>query len=251
MSKINYFSQNALDMMSSENNMTQFYEQMKAHPDDTSWLKEFFGFEPMVPTNYELDFSFKMDTANPEDSDYDNAVALYEAFNKLGIPPVVIFNEKFLVGFIFTFGYKYFVWRWKLDSETKVSAHIFFPASVRRSVAGNAVGRLYQRVLLTVDPDKPDDYSLTKFAFENQATLNTIGWHNYIDGKTAHLAYFKAFKQWSEETGKSITGHFTEEVAKHLSLLCNINIVENMDEQDVIEYLLSFMRKNNPTVEHQ
>jgi hypothetical protein len=242
MNSIKLFSENGIDTVKA--NMSAFYEEMKKHPSDSSWIPGLLGLDPFIPSRLSFDFDFYMDDKDPQLSDFENSMRLYRAFQENGLSNAVVFNEKFLVGFTLTKGYRYFIWRMGLKEESRVSGTLFFSSGARRSVARNCVGRLYKLVLLSKEDSASDPFWLTKFAFDNPATARIV-YYVYADGENVHLAYFKAMKRWKDKTGEEITGDFADSVRQHLSLLCNINVAEDMDQEDIITYLLDFMIKKN------
>ena len=168
MKNLRYFKDDALIFFKA--NREEFALKMRENPDNTDWLKEFYNNEdPTVPSKYNFDFEFKPYNKKSTNADYENAIALFELFQSQGIGPAVIYNEKFLSGFIFTFGYKYFMDVMGADKETHVFATLFFEEGRRRAIVKNVVGQLYRYVEMTIDENKADKYALTKYVFQNPA----------------------------------------------------------------------------------
>lgn len=240
MKNLRYFTDDAITMFKA--NKEDFCAKMREFPNSTDWLKSFYGDEPTVPSKYSFDFEFKPFDKKSSTRDFDNAVALYELFEENNIGPATIYNEKFLTGFIFTFGYEYFMNVMGADQVTHVFATLFFDDGTHRAVARNVVGQLYRYVEMTVDDTLVDRYEITRYVFQNPA-LFRIKYNTLVDGENTTRAIFKAFREWTEETHKSPTTPMVEKLKVHLSVLANISETDLMDERALINYLKEFIRK--------
>lgn len=239
MSKVlNYFTDDAILFF--KTNSEEFCKKMNENKDNPDWVNDFYGKKATAPSPYEFDFKFKKFEKEEGKEDYENAVALYELFNSKGIGPSTIYNEKFMTGFIFTYGYKYFM---KIAGASHAFSMLFFQNDIHRSVIRNAVARLYRFVELTVDEDnKEDKYWLTKFAFNNTACFR-FAFNTSLDGETSHKAYIKACKIWVEK-GNKLTNPLCDDLKKHYSMLINVSDTDLMNEDDVIKYLLEYLETN-------
>ena len=110
---------------------------------------------------------------NQNEGDYYNAIRLYELFEANNIKEAWIYDEKFIAGFLLTFGYDYFIWYTQLKTETRVSATFFFDThkGKRQAIARHLLTRLYKLVKMTIN-DGEDKYAMTKFVFDNPAKIN-------------------------------------------------------------------------------
>jgi len=239
MKQLRYFTDDALYFFKA--NQEEFCRLMRENPHSTEWLIGFYGKDPTVASQYSFDFEFKDYINNSRYYDYDNAIALYELFERNGLGPATIYNEKFLSGFIFTFGYEYFMKVMGADVVSHVFATLFFENGVRRAVVRNVIGRLYRYVEMTIDESLPDKYQLTKYAFMNPAVFR-MKYNTNVDGQVTTKAAFKAFKEWSAETEQSPTNKMVEKVKTHISVLANINETDLMNEQDLVDYLKNYMK---------
>lgn len=241
---LKYFTDDALYFFKA--NKEEFCKRMQANPDSTDWVSEFYGKDPTVSSKYSFDFEFKDYDPASNVWDIENAIALYELFQEKGLGPATIYNEKFLSGFIFCFGYKYFMRVMGADKESHVFATLFFEDGARRSMARNVVGRLYRYVEMTIDDSLADKYELTKYAFQNPAVFR-ITYNTNVDGERTNRALVWAFKEWTDETHKSPTIKMVEKVKTHMSILANISETELMDNRELINYLKSYVK----SIEHK
>ena len=238
---LRFFTEDAIYFFKAEGNQENFCKNMREHPNSIEWIDDFYGKQATIASGYDFDFEFKPFDKDSKVEDYENAIGLYELFQENNIGPAVIYNEKFLTGFIFTFGYEYFMNVIGADKTSHVFATLFFENDVHRSVARNTIGKLYRYVEMTVDKDAEDPYWLTKYAFNNPS-LFRIKYYTSKDGENTHKAYFKAFKEWSDETGKKPSYDLATQARCHLSVLSNISDTDLMNEKQLIKYLKDFYK---------
>lgn len=244
--RIKYMTDEAIDTIHPEQAMKRFFEGMKTHQENADWIQEMLGFDPFSESKYDVDFKLSFDPSAPRDqNEIDNAIGLYEAFEKAGIPRVVVFQEKFLVGYILTQAYQYFIWKTGLDQISKVKADLFFSTGPRRAIAFNVVGRLYMWTWLSKDETLSDPYTYTRFLFENPS-LKDIIYHPYADGENVRLGFLWAFYDWKRaHPNDPVTRKMYRDASIHLSLLCNINCAESMQKEEIKNYLLDFLNAHN------
>lgn len=240
MKNLRYFTDDAILMFKA--NKESFCEKMKENPNNTEWIRNFYGDEATVPSKYSFDFEFKPFEKDGAVRDIDNAIALYELFEKNNIGPATVYNEKFLTGFIFTFGYEYFMKVMGADEVTHVFGTLFFDDGTHRAVARNVIGQLYRYVQMTIDTKLEDRYEITKYVFKNPA-LFRIKYNTSVDGEKTTRAIFKAFRDWTNESGKSPTNKMVEKLKVHLSVLANISETDLMEENALVNYLKAYIKK--------
>ena len=237
---LKYLTDDALLYIKDKDNIEEFAKEMCKHPHSTDWIKSFCGSNPFVNSGYEFDFTFEPFDKNYVTKDIKNAIALYELFEENNIGPAVIYNEKFLTGFIFTFGYEYFMNVMGADKVSHVAATLFFDDGVHRAVVRNVVGQLYRYVAMSVDENLADRYELTKYMFQNPA-LFRIKYNTNVDGDKTTKAIIRAFKEWTDETHKSPDTGMVEKVKTHISVLAGISETELMNERYLINYLKDYI----------
>lgn len=243
MTNLRVFTDKGLDFI--HQNITDFFEALKVHRDNPSWIKEFCQKDPTTSSPYNFEFEFETNSLNPNEAEFHNAINLYELFKKNKIGNALIYNEKFASGFLYTYGYDYFMWASDLAAETRVSATFFFDLrkGLRQALARNLLTRLYKVVELTVDESLEDKYKLTKFVFENPS-LRRIVYYPNMDGLQSVKAFIRAFKNWKEKNpNNQITMKLFEKIRLQFSAYAHVNMVECMDEEKVTSYILAFLNK--------
>lgn len=241
MTNLRVFTDKGLDFI--HQNMGEFFEILKNNKDNTNWIKDFCKKDPTTSSPYNFDFSFEINPLNPNEGEFHNAVNLFELFKHNKIGNAIIYNEKFAAGFLLTFGYEYFFWASDLAAETRVSATFFFNhrKGLRQALARNLLTRLYKVVEMTIDERSKDKYELTKFVFDNPA-LRRIVYYPNMDGQKTSRAFIKAIKIWKDKNPDApITMKLFEKVRLQYSALAHVNMIECMDEENVVSYVLSFL----------
>lgn len=232
--KARYLTDNGIDVI--KNNLDEFKE-LYSSQDTNAWVWSFNKVKVYAESSYDINFEFKNDNGDYEPYECENAIALYELFKGLNIGEAVINDEKFIAGFALQYGYDYFK---KTMGVKSCGATLFFEDNTRRAMARNAIGRLYHRVKMTIDEDNEEDiYWLTKFAFKNNKVFR-IEYDPIFDHKNISLPFFKALKRWSDAGHKIPQGDI---LRAHYSVLCYVNKVEIMEEEELIEYITEFLEE--------
>jgi len=240
MTNLRYFTENGLDIIHSR--MTEFFNKMKSEK-SKGWLKEFCGKDPTLKSNYNFDFAFETNNFNPNEAECNNAIHLYELFKKNKLGNAVIYNEKFLAGFLYTFGYDYFIWKTAVKDETKVSATFFFDSrkGKRQAIARQLVSRLYKIVDMTIEEDEKDKYVLTKFVFENPSLRRMVYYPN-MDGYNTSRGFVKAFIEIkNSKPDLVISSNIFETVRKEFSAFANANLIDAFTKEEIKDIVLEII----------
>lgn len=243
MTNLRVFTDKGLDFI--HQNMTDFFETLKSNKEGTAWIKDFCKKDPTTSSPYNFDFDFETNSLNPKESEFNNAVNLYELFKNNKIGNAVIYNEKFAAGFLYTFGYKYFIWASDLAAETRVSATFFFDhrKGLRQAIARNLMTRLYKVVEMTVDETLDDKYELTRFVFDNPA-LRRIVYNPNMDGINSSRAFIRAFKIAKEKhPDLQISFKAYEKARLQYSALTNVSMTECVEERVLVDTLYEIIKQ--------
>lgn len=236
-----YFSDNALDTIHS--NIDAFTNNFLDNKNSPEWLDDFLPKNSIIDSGYSFDFDFMNNICSGKDYSYENSVKVYELLNEQNIGKAIIYTEKFLTGFMFTYGYAFFANRVSAYNKNLNGTFFYFSGGRRRYIGRNYLSRMYKLVDLTIDNSLEDKYELTKFLYENSTLERIVLYPIFDEGNNAKL-FVRAFKTWKEKNIQNITYDLFELLRKHFSILCNVNIVENMTDDEVINYLLDFLNKN-------
>ena len=108
----------------------------------------------------------------------------------------------------------------------------------RRGLFFGVLSRCYFRVALSVDETLADPYELTKFVIENPLRFRELTWRSFSSEKMIVLGTLKAEKRvmaeypQMEENAKNFA-----EIAKLLSKLGSVMLLDCMTEKDIEEYV--------------
>ena len=225
-------------------NMESFEKKMRENPLSNDWIPEYFKEHKMQPTAYNFDLELKYDTSNPKKYDFENAKLIFETFEKAKLGKAIICNKKFMPAFAIQYGYKYFT-SYFLDPNEKIkstSGTLFFEGDVRRSMARNIVGRLYLLCSLSIDNRLDDRFEYTKYVL-GHAGLKRMAFYTFVDNDCARLALIKAVIRFEKENKTTISTKKMHKVLTHLSCLTNVSHVAIMNEDEVEEYLYSYIKE--------
>ncbi len=218
--------------------------KLRENPYSNEWLDDFFSEHKMQSTSYTFDIELMYDFDNPRKYDSDNAILIYETFEKAGLGKAVICNNKFMPAFVLQCGYKYYLSHFLSPNEQikSIKGTLLFDGDVRRSMARNIVGRLYLLAALSIDERLDDRFEYTRYVL-NHAGLRRMVFYTYIDNDVARLAFIKAVKKYEKEHNSTISIKKMHKVLTHLSCLTNVSHVGIMSEEEVENYLYSFIEE--------
>lgn len=111
---------------------------------------------------------------DPEKSDFENAVAFYEAYKDLS--PLIASEEAFWAYLTHVEHYEYVKKRWRISSESSAESIIdhFFVTSMIK-IARNGVARMWWPVHLTIDlANESNPYHLTQILFERTDIMQML-----------------------------------------------------------------------------
>lgn len=239
MSKIDikYMSDEALETLKANTDVVT--DKLIENPNSSAWLKNFFPGTLWVTKKHEIEeFSLRVPADDKDrEADLDNSVLLYEQLKHL--PLYVLTDERFWCWMNFEMGYeaalKYMPVR---NGSSIFKDHWLFTQGKRRGLFFGVLSRCYFRVALSVDTKLEDPYELTKFVIENPLRFRELTWRSFSSDKMIVLGTLKAEKRvldeypkWEENAKKYA------EVAKLLSKLGSVMLLDCMTEKDIEEYV--------------
>lgn len=120
-------------------NYEEVYKMICDHPSDSSWLKDYLGFEPYEVKKYVID-DFELKIADDYKTvEFDNDIKLYETLNKL--PKYILCNIRFWAWITFEKAYKQAIAAIPFKSSAIVK-NWWLPGNSRRDLmlgTGNAL----------------------------------------------------------------------------------------------------------------
>lgn len=239
MSKIHikYMSDTALATLKA--NIDEVTNKLIANPASSEWLSDFVGTELYVTKKYEIeDFVLKIPSDEKDrETDIYNSILLYERLNKL--PLYVLTDERFWCWLMFDKGYEVALKYMPVKKGSSVfKDHWLLTQGKRRGLFFGVLSRCYFRVALSVDATLPDSYELTRFVISNPLRFRELTWRSFSSEKTIVLGTLKAEKRIMEEypNYEENATRFGD-IAKLLSKLGSVMLLDVMEEKDIEEYV--------------
>lgn len=236
-------------------NKSLVFENIRNHPDDSSWLDEVCPKPIFEKKKYTIkNITLK---TNPEGDygkvDFDNSIAIYEALKEL--PDYIRTDERFWVWFNFCIGYRAAQQAIKLDKISAFSDHWLFTQGERRGLMFGVLSRCYYRVAMSIDETLDDPYELTKFVIEKPQRIRNLTWRSNSNEKHIVLGVLKAEKEAYDkykklgidiESLKRIDGDGKSDdiytsIGVAVSLLGSKKLIDVISEDDIKTEIMHFI----------
>ena len=239
MSKIHikYMTDEALETLKA--NTSVITERLTENQTSPTRLSEFVPSELYVTKKYEIEeFTLRVPKDEKDrETDIYNSILLYERLHHL--PLYVLTDERFWCWMNFEMGYEVALKYMPVKKNSSVfKDHWLLTQGKRRGLFFGVLSRCYFRVALSVDNTLDDPYELTKFVIENPLRFRELTWRSFSSEKMIVLGSLKAEKRIQAEYPhvEENTKHFAE-IAKHLSKLGSVMLLDCMTEKDIEEYV--------------
>jgi hypothetical protein len=203
------------------------------HPSDSSWLKNYLGFDPFEIKKYQVeDFSLNDDASS--EGQFNNAVILYNAFK--GLPKYIVCDTRFWGWVILEKGYKL---SQNLINVTKGTVKSrWFNNTSRRSLMLNALGRLYFKVDISVDETKEDKYELTRYIFSHHNIYKNLTFRNIGMIKNVSLAILSVHKEVHEKYPTVILDDDVDSpLLNEASKIGSVKLIDTLTKNEIYEIL--------------
>ena len=234
---IKYMTDDALETLRANTNVVT--GKLIENTDNSAWLQTFVPGTLWVTKKYEIEEFSLREPQDDKDRDVDlyNSILLYERLRHL--PLYVLTDERFWCWITFEVGYKAALKYMPVKSGSSIfKDHWLFTLGKRRGLFFGVLSRCYFRVSLSVDETLQDPYELTKFVIDNPLRFRELTWRSFSNEKMIVLGTLKAEKrvlaeypQFEEHT------KYYGEIAKMLSKLGSVMLLDCMTEKDIEEYV--------------
>lgn len=239
MSKIHikYMTDEALETLKSNTDIVT--GKLVENPQSSTWLKTFFPDTLWVTKKHEIEeFTLRVPKDDKDrETDVHNSILLYKHLHHL--PLYVLTDERFWCWMNFEIGYEVALKYMPVKKGSSVfKDHWLLTQGKRRGLFFGVLSRCYFRTALSVDETLDDPYELTKFVVENPLRFRELTWRSFSSEKKIVLGTLKAEKRVMGEypqMGEN-TKHFAE-IAKLLSKLGSVMLLDCMTEKDIEEYV--------------
>lgn len=234
---IKYMTDEALETLKSHTDIVT--DKLIENPGSSDWLKSFVPGDLYVTKKYEFEEFVLRQPKDDKDRETDiyNSILLYERLHHL--PLYVLTDERFWCWMNFEMGYKVALKYMPVKKGSSVfKDHWLLTQGKRRGLFFGVLSRCYFRVALSVDPSLADPYELTRFVIENPLRFRELTWRSFSSQKMIVLGALKAEKRVKAEYPQmeENTKYFAE-IAKHLSRLGSVMLLDSMTQKDIEEYV--------------
>ena len=226
-------------------NKDEVTNKLIANPTSSEWLSNFVGADLYVTKKYEIEDVVLKIPSDEKDRETDiyNSILLYERLNKL--PLYVLTDERFWCWMMFEKGYEVALKYMPVKKGSSVfKDHWLLTQGKRRGLFFGVLSRCYFRVALSVDTTLADPYELTRFVISNPLRFRELTWRSFSSEKMIVLGTLKAEKRIMEEYPdyEENTTRFGD-IAKLLSKLGSVMLLDVMTEKDIEEYVYKKYKK--------
>lgn len=238
MSQINikYMSDEAVATL--RNNIQTVTKYLSKNPTSNGWLNDFLPENYYITKKHEIeDFVLEIPTdSKDKKTDISNSIMLYEHLKDL--PQYVLADERFWLWMNFSKGYEVAVKYMPVkDGDSVFRDHWLFTQGKRRGLFFGVLSRCYYRVALTVDDSLDDPYEYSRFIIEKPERFRNLSWRTFSSDKKIVLGCIKAEKRVLAELGMEEKSEYFTEIAKAVSQLGSVMLLDAMTEKDIEEYV--------------
>lgn len=214
----------------------EILKMINDHPSDSSWLKDYLGFEPYETKKYIIeDFELKY-AEDYNDVVFDNAIILYETLNKL--PKYILCNNRFWAWINMEKAYKQAQIATKKFNE-QILQNLWFMGNSRRDIMLGVMSRYYNMVDVSVDESKENKYELSKFILTTAETYRGFCYRNLGMIKSVTLGVLQAEKDYIDLTGKIMLKKPGAQIVKCASRVGSVMLLDIISKEEMRDYIFS------------
>ena len=210
---------------------------------DGSWIQSLTPGKTFIEKKYTIeDFALEVpESSRDKNTDIINSIILYEHLNEL--PMYVLTDERFWNWINFNKGYQVALKTMPIKKDNSVvKDHWLFTQGKRRGLFFGVLSRSYFRVALTIDEKAEDKYEMTRFVIDKPERFRNLSWRSFSSQKHIVMGTLKAEKRIYEEYGDIEKAKYFTEIAKHISKLGSVMLLDAMTEEDIYEYVYKYYR---------
>lgn len=234
--RIRFMTDEAIETL--RNDIPSVTQKLKDNPENSKWLSEFIPGDLYVTKKYEIeDFTLAVPAdAKDKFTDVTNSIMLYECLKEL--PLYILTDEKFWSWINFEKGYSVALKYMPVSQGVAIfKDHWLFTQGNRRGLFFGVLSRCYFRVALTIDESLDDPYEYTKFVIDKPERFRNLSWRSFSSEKKIVLGTLKAEKRVLEEFEIDERTEYFTELAKDISKLGSVMLLDVMEESDIEEYI--------------
>lgn len=217
-----------------QKNPEDVYQNILKHPDDSSWLNDYFGTSPYEEKEYLIeDFKLK-DAEDYNEVLFENCIIIYEHLKHL--PRYILCNPRFWAWITFEKTYKEAQRASKLTGSDLISS-IWLITGSRRSLMLGVISRSFFLVQMSVEETKKEKYELTKYLLTNLETYRNFCYRNMGMLKNVTCAVIRAQKDICEKFHISLVNKQSAAMIKETSKIGSVMLIDIMTEEEIYEII--------------
>lgn len=215
--------------------------------DHKVWVKDFFGND-----NYYNESSIEVldvTLIKDEESDYNNAVMLYESLKYLS--PLQASNSNLWAYLTHVTYYDYMLDRWKIDKEEVNEKSLnriqerYFCKNSRRGLLRNGISRLWWATYLSYDEEnEKDPYEYTKLLFSEEELFTGLLEREFSMCKPVVLGVLKCFKEYVDKFNTLPSRELRRGLMKYLNFQGAIVVYDILNVDEVYAMVNSYIIKH-------
>lgn len=200
------------------------------HPSDSSWLKDYLGFEPYEVKKYVID-DFELKFADDyNDVALENAIILYEKLNKL--PKYILCNNRFWAWVNMEKAYRQAQIATK-QFNSQILKNLWFMGNSRRDIMLGVMSRYFNMIDVSIDDTLENKYELSKYLLTTAETYRGFCYRNLGMIKNVTLGILQAEKDYVDTTGVQILKKPSAQIVKYASRVGSVMLLDVLSKEEM------------------
>lgn len=200
------------------------------HPSDSSWLKDYLGFEPYEVKKYVID-DFELKFADDyNDVALENAIILYEKLNKL--PKYILCNNRFWAWINMEKAYRQAQIATK-QFNSQILKNLWFMGNSRRDIMLGIMSRYFNMINVSIDDSLENKYELSKYLLTTAETYRGFCYRNLGMIKNVTLGILQAEKDYVDITGVQILKKPSAQIVKYASRVGSVMLLDVLSKEEM------------------
>ncbi len=213
------------------------------------YLKKAKWIEDVYPNqNYYLESNYDFNLCDLNDSESDNAIAIYESLSFLTLSQAS--NPCLWVLLTHTVYYEYMTRRWVVsgdklenDSLTKIKER-YFCKNTRRGLLRNGLSRLWWAAYLSVDESEVDKYVYTRLLLSDEDLFVGLLERDFSMCKNVVVGVLKAFNAYKKNNGKMPSRETRRGLFIYLNQLGAPTLLDTLSIEDIYKETVKYISRN-------
>ena len=226
--KLKYINDESLQIL--KNNQKSILNSISKNP-TKDWIKDYLGVDCFPTSKITVnDFTLFTDEAKPLNTDIKNIKIIFDTFKNLNETQAA--DERLWVGLALNDCYDYMIYRWGIDSESKMKYRWVFHTRGKRGMFYHGIARLWWYGHVSYDSSRDNPYELTEFGMQNIEILEGLIFRNYSNSREISLAILSALKDFHSDGG-ILTRDVLRPLYIYVSLLGGVSILDAFSKEEL------------------